>query len=166
MPKDIEYHIGDYVQHENLGEAIILGSHLHHEKGHPVYHVYFFRDKLFRYAFARHLTFTSAATPETIEKAREILISATQIAKAKYQYKQGDIVSTPLSNVLILDNGRKRTNGRVYYHVAREADDSVHYMDTMDIFRKIDSASAESVRRAKKILMDKVLYPAFSDDEV
>lgn len=167
MPKDIEYHIGDIVHNPRMGEGIILGQHVHPDKGHPVYHVYFYTDKLYRYAFSHHIEFTCVGDGKTIETARDLILALTTPGANANNYEIGDMVMTPLGEALVLDNGHERpcrTSRRIYYHMATDIGEHRHYMDTVDIIKKTKSADSDSVKRAKRILMEQVLTPAYTDD--
>lgn len=167
MPKAIEYNIGDSVMNPHMGEGLILGRHIDPEKGKPVYHVYFSRDEIYRYAFESHIEFIATATDKTIEIAQNLLLVATKNSTASHQYKLGDMVYTPLGNVLLLDNGHegtRRTGKRIYYHVATDKQEILHYMDSVDIFHITTEATSDSIKRAKRIIMEQILTPAFADD--
>lgn len=164
MPKDIEYHIGDHISSPHYGEGLILGSHLHYEKGIPVYHVFFYQDNLFRHAFAKHLTFIAPADDNSIGDAQTILLTASTYETDTGSYYQGDTVQTPIGNMILLSNAYKLPTGQQYYLTAREAGNSVHYINHMDISNKIHSATDESIKRSKQIRFDQILAPALTTE--
>lgn len=164
MPKNIEYHIGDIVLNSHMGKGIILGQHVHPEKGNPIYHVYFYDYKIYKYAFSQHITFVSDATPDSIQEAQNLILTM-QNKSEHHAYVQGDIIHTILGDTLVLDNGHKiaiNGNDRVYYHIATDKNEHLYYIETREISGIVHPANDESIKRAKRIIMEKILMPTFN----
>ena len=164
MPNDINFNIGDTTRNKNIGMGLVLGCRIDPVKCVPIYHIYFTDKKLFRYSYTRNLEFIKPADDTSIDAARNILLATSKTEPQIGLFNFGDIVYTPLGKVILLDNGHVKPNGSEYYHAACLSNNTLHYIDHMDIFYTEEKATDLTRKQAKQILFEYVLSPAFSDE--
>lgn len=152
MPKTS--HVGDIIEHEQHGKGIILGCEHKRNYNLNFYHVYFFKNKTFSYAAS--FKTVQPATDSTREYAQQILLNSLKAKQGRFMI--GDLVDHPrFGTGLILSNGVKRKD-RVYYHVFYPKTQTFGYNAT---FSLIEEATAKNLAKAKDILFNNVLIPAF-----
>lgn len=165
MPEQVKFHVGDMVQSKfgKKQKGIIIGSSIYPGNGLTLYHIAY--DDRCKYQFEKHFDYLASADDQTIQKATDILLHIGDAASTSH-YKQGDTLRTILGEALVLDNGKDipgSHNGITQYHVLLLKTEQLRYVDEKDIYEKLKSADDDSVKRAKKCLKERIIYPAFSD---
>lgn len=145
--------VGEIIEHKTNGKGIILGCEHKRQYG-MFYHVYFEDRKTFGYA----ASFKTIQQPTDVTRkyAQDILLQTLNNHVGRFQY--GDIVNHPkFGTGIVLCNGIRR-GGRIYYHVFYPKTQTFGYNST---FSLVQESNDKTYKKAKDILFNNVLIPAF-----
>lgn len=146
--------VGDIIRHEKHGDGIILGCEHKRNYNLNFYHAYFFAKKTFGYVASFKTIQT--ADDKTREQAQTILLDSLKLKQGRFTI--GDKVDHPKFGVGLILNGGVKRGGRIYYHVFYPKTQTFGYNAT---FSMIEETNAKNLAKAKDILFNNILIPAF-----
>lgn len=112
MPKNVRYQIGDIIKTPIHGDAMILGTKPFADPQGALgyYLVYYFKSKSFQYAVdmmesEKSWSLVAAATHDSIQKARDLVLMTMTQKNPDSQFEFGDIINVNDHEWILLDNG-------------------------------------------------------------